>query len=224
MNERENKKSDFIKDIIGCLVSPRSSFKSIMEKPSLKKATLLILVIAIVAAWASFNYRAKLPLQLPVIPGQGTPVGSGQFTQVMMIMSALMALIGIFGTWLISSVLVHSISRPLGGKEAFKSMLTLAGYASVPLLLQHVLRLADSFMASQEALQLTATLQLSADPLLNSIAGAVIDVFTIFRLWSIVLLIVAVRENYKISTVKSMVTVVLSYILIVFFFAVLPLK
>ena len=224
MNERENKRSDFIRDIIGCLISPRSSLKSIMEKPSLKKATVLILVIAIVAAWASFNYREKLPLQLPVIPGQGTPVGSGQFTQVIVIMGALMALIGIFGTWLISSVLIHGISRPLGGKGAFKSMLTLAGYASVPLLLQHVLRLADSFMVSQEALQLTATLQISTDPLLNSIAGAVIDVFTIFRLWSIVLLIVAVRENYKISTVKSMVAVVLSYILIIFFSVFLPLK
>jgi hypothetical protein len=230
MSERENKKSGFIRDIIGCLISPRSSFKSIQEKPNLKKATALILVIAIVAAWASFNYTGKLPLpSLPdqqppgQFPEQGPLISNGQFTQVVLILSAMMSLIGIFGTWLISSVLVHSFSRPLGGKGTFRSILTLAGYASAPLLIQHVLRLADSFMVSQEALQLTATLQISADPLLNSIANATVNIFTIFRLWSIALLIIATRENYKMSTARSTVATFLSFIIVVFVSMFLPL-
>ena len=220
MSERESKDSGFVRDIIRTLTSPRNSFKSILEKPSLKKATVLILVIAIVAAWASFNYGGKLPL--PDLDQDQQPLGPGQLTQLMMIVSAMMAIIGVFGTWLLSSVLVHGISRPLGGKGTFRDMLMLAGYASTPLLLQHVLRLADSFMISQETLQFTAVLQISANPLLNSIANAAVGIFAIFRLWSIVLLIIATRENYKLSTAKSIVVTVLSFVIIVIVSAFLP--
>jgi len=230
MNEIKNKKLGFIRDIIGCLTYPRSSFKSILEKPSLMKAVVLILVIAIIAAWADFNYRGKLPLlSLPdeqppgQFPGQGSPVSSEQIRQVSMIMGAIIGLIGVFGTWLISSGLLHTFSSRLGEKGSFRNMLTLAGYASAPLLIQHVLRLADSFMVSQEALQLTATLQILADPLLNSIANAAVDIFTIFRLWSMALLIIATRENYKMSTARSTVATVLSFIIVVFVSAFLPL-
>lgn len=228
MNERENKKSRFIREIIGCLTSPRSSFKSILEKPSLMKATALILVIAIVAAWASFNYMGKLPLTFfaqRVFPGQGIPVNPEQLRQASIIMSAVTALIGVFGTWLISSALIHGFSRTLRGKGSFKSMLTLAGYASAPLLIQQVLRLADSFMAGQEELlQLATSLQISAYPLLNSIANAAVDTFTIFRIWSIALLIIATRENYKMSTTRSTVATFLSLIIMVFVSVFLPLR
>ena len=231
MNEKENRKSVFIKEIIGCLISPRSSFKSILANPSLKKATALIFVIAIVTAWASFNYMGKFPLTVLLeqqlggqFPGQATPVNSAQFHQALMIVSAMIGLIGIFGTWLISSALIHGFSKTLGGKGYFKSMLTLAGYASAPLLIQHILRLADSFMVSQEELlQLATSLQISASPFLNSIANAAVNIFTIFRLWSIALLIIATRENYKMSTVKSTVATVLSFIIVIFVSVFLPL-
>ena len=223
MSERENKQSGFIKDIVGCLISPRSSFKSILEKPSLKKATALILVIAIIAAWASFNYVRKLPLtSLP--QGQGPLVNPEQLRQMWMIMSTITALIGIFGIWLISSAFIHGFSRVLGGKGYLKSMLTLVGYASVPLFIQHILRLVDSFMVSQEGLlQVGTSLQISVDPLLNSIANATVNIFTIFRLWSIVLLIIAARENYKMSTARSTAATVLSFIIVVFVSVFLPL-
>lgn len=223
MSERENKQSGVIRDIIGCLTSPRSSFKSILEKPSLKKATALILVMTIIAAWASFNYVRKLPLTfLP--PGHGFPVNPEQLRQMWMIMSTITALFGIFGIWLISSALVHGFSRPLGGKGTFRSILTLAGYASVPLFIQHILRLVDSFIVSQEGLlQVGTSLQISAVPLLNSIANATVTIFTIFRLWSMGLLIIAARENYKMSTTRSTVATVLSFIIIVFISAFLPL-
>ena len=197
MNEGESKKSGFIREIIGCLTSPRSSFRSILEKPSLMKATALILVIAIVAAWASFNYTGEFPLTY---------------------------LVGVFGTWLISSALIHGFSTPLGGNGTFRSVLTLAGYASAPLLIQQVLRLADSFVVSQEeVLQFVTSLEISAYPLLNRIANAAVDTFTIFRIWSMALLIIAIRENYKISTARSTVAAALSFILMVFISALLPL-
>jgi len=229
MNNRESGKASFIKEIIGCLISPRSIFRSILEKPSLMKATALIFVIAIVAAWASFNYAGKLPLtSLPQVsegqfPGQRSSVNSEQLRQVWMVISTMTTVIGIFAIWFISSVLVHGFSRTLGGKGYFKSLLTLAGYASTPLFFQHALRLVDSFTVSQEGLlQIATSLQISAYPLLNSIANATVDIFTIFRLWSMVLLIIATRENYKISTTRATVVTVSAFIIVVFISAFLP--
>jgi len=203
MNEREKRKLGFIGTIIRCLISPRSSFRSILEKPSLMKATAVVLIIAILAAWASFNYRGKLP------PPGAPP--TGQLEQGLIIMEAMMPLIGVFGTWLISSALIHGFSRALGESGYFRSMLTLAGYASAPLLIQHAIRLADSFMVSQEAL-----LQLATSLRLNPIANAALDIFTIFRIWSIVLLVIAARENYEISTKRAIAATVLSFIVISF--------
>ncbi len=231
MNNRESGKSSFIKEIIGCLISPRSSFRSILEKASLKKATAIILLIAIVAALASSNYMSKLPQtyqpnqgQRELFPRQGNPVNSEQLHQALVIMTAMTALIGVFGTWLISSALVHGFSRSLGGEGTFKSMLTLAGYTSAPLFIQQVLRLTHSFMASQEeVLQLVTSLQISAYPLLNIVTNAFVDTFTIFRLWSIGLLIIAIRENYGISTARSVVATALSFVIISFISSFFPL-
>jgi hypothetical protein len=231
MNNRERGKSGFIKQIIGCLTSPRSSFKSILEKASLKKATAVILLIAIVAALASSNYMSKLPQtyqpdqgQRGLFPGQGNPVNPEQLRQALVTMTAMTALIGVFATWLISSALTYGFSRSLGGEGTFKSMLTLAGYASAPLLIQQILRLAHSFMISQEeVLQLVTSLRISAYPPLNIVANAFVDTFTIFRLWSIGLLIIAIRENYEISTARSVVATASSFIIIALISSFFPL-
>jgi len=225
MNKTESGKLSFIKEIIGCIISPRSSFKSILEKPNLIKATALILVIAIVAAWASFNYTGKLPLSFFADQRPGGIVNPEQLRQGSMTINAMLGLISIFGIWIISSALIHGLSSRLGGKGTFRNMLTLGGYASTPLLIQQVLRLADSFTASQgEVLQLVTDFQISAHPLLNTIANATMNIFTIFRLWSIVLLVVAIHENYNMSTARSIVVAAISFILVAFLSIFLPLK
>jgi len=225
MNKIESRKLSFTREIIGCLTSPRSSFRSILESPSLMKATALILVIAIVSAWASFNYTGKLPTSFFVDQQPGGILNAQQLRQASMTINAMLGLISIFGTWVIGSALIHGFSSPLGGKGTFKSMLTLAGYASTPLLIQQILRLADSITAGQDAvLQLVTGLQISAYPLLNTIANATMSTFTIFRLWSIVLFVVAIRENYKMSTARSIFAAAISFVLIAFLSVLLPLR
>ena len=207
MNEKLSGKLSFIEDFIGCLVSPRSSFKSLLEKPSFLRATGLILVIAIVAALASFNYMSKLPLtSLPQQPPPG----------LLGVLGAILALIGVFGTWLIGSALIHILSNILKGNGAFGSILTLVGYASLPLLIQQLLRLADSFVISPEGVLEFAAFQVSAGSFGGIIANAAINTFTVFRVWSMILIVIATRENYKMSTPKSAIVVVLSSILIAF--------
>lgn len=230
MSKRESEKLSFVGQVIGCLASPRSSLKSIREKPSLLRASILILVIAVIAAWASYNYTGKLPLTF--IPdqeagpfmGPGNVVRPEQIRQASMIVSVMMGLIGVFGSWLIVSATVHALSRAQRGRGTFKSMLTLAGYASTPLLIQHLLRLIDSFtITEQELLQLSGGTQVFSQPLLSATSNAAMNVFNIFRLWSAALLVIALRENYEMSTARSVVTVAATYILIVFLSIFLPL-
>lgn len=216
----KNERLSFIRQVIGCLKSPRSSFKSILEKPSLRMAAALIFVIAIIAAWASYNYMEKLPLTFPVEAGLVNPE---QIRQALMIISVIVSLIGIFVGWFISSALLHAFSRSQGGKGTFRNMLTLVGYASTPLLIQNLLRLIDSFTVSQEELLgLIGTIQVSSQPFLNAIANIAIDTFTIFRLWSMALIVIALRENYKISTSKSIATVIVTYIIMMPLLIILP--
>jgi len=231
MNKREDEEPGFIGQVIGCLTSPRVSFKSILEKPSLLKAATLILLVAIVASWASYNYSGKLPLPSIIeretggqFPGQGVFISPQQLRQTLVILNTITGFFSIFGSWLISSAVVHGLSRGRKGKGTFKSMLTLAGYASTPLLIQHLLRLIDSFMVTEQGLlQLSGATQVFNQPLLNAIANAAINTFSIFRLWSVALLIIAVCKNYKASTARSVVIVAATYIIILFLSMFLPL-
>jgi hypothetical protein len=230
MNKREEEPG-FIGQVIGCLTSPRSSFKSILEKPSPLKAATLVLVIATVASWASYNYAGKLPLPSIIeretrrmFPRPGALISPEQLHQTIVVLNTIAGFVSIFGSWLISSVIVHALSRAQGGRGTFRDMLTLAGYASTPLLMQHLLRLIDSFMVTEQGiLQLAGRIQVFTQPLLNSIANAAINTFSIFRLWSVALLVIALCENYGISTARSVVTVTATYIIILFLSIFLPL-
>jgi len=191
---------------------------------------VLILGIAVIAAWASYNYAGKLPLTIipeqerrRLFPGAGGLVSLEQLRQTLMILNAITGLIGVFGSWLVSSALIHAFSRVQRGKGSFRSMLTLAGYASTPILIQHLLRLIDSFITTQEEVLRLTKIQVFSQPLLSAMANTTINYFSIFRLWSIALLVIALSENYKISTLRSIVTVAATYILMIFLSIFLPL-
>ncbi len=178
--------------VLGCLMFHRESFKNVAQRPSLKRAFALILSITTVAAIANFNYN-----QLP-----------------------LLMFIGVFVWWLLSSILIHGVTKLIKKTGTFTGLLTLTGYASSPMLIQHVLRLVDSFVATDS--KLWGRLPISSDPWINSISNMVVDTFTIFRLWSIGLYVIAVSENYKISMAKSAAVAVGAYVIMILFFGSLP--
>jgi hypothetical protein len=61
-------------------------------------------------------------------------------------------------------------------------MLILAGYASIPLLIQNFIRLIDSFLITKEEISKLA-LQIFTQPFLNALANAAFNYLSIFRLW-----------------------------------------
>jgi len=231
MSKPEGLEQGFLRQVIGCIASPRRTFKSIAGKPSLVKAAVIVFFIAVFAAWASYNYLGKFPLPSVTpqdrnrgFPGPGGFVNPEQIRQTLMVLGAVMKLVGVFAAWFVSSAILHGFSRVTGGKGNFKGVMALAGYASTPLLILHLLRLADSILTSEEGmLQLMGGLQLSANPFLNLTLNSVLNTFSLFRVWSMALLVIALREYYGISTSKSVLVVLLSYVLIALLSAFFPL-
>ena len=228
MSEMEYEKRSFIGQVVSCPIAPGRTFRSILERPSLLRATMIILVIAIVAAWASYNYAGKLfifskfeqALRAPRAPPTiGVPTG-----QAFTILSATVEFVGVFMAWVIGAALLHAFSKALRGDGSYKNILTLVGYASVPLLIQHSLRLIDSVIASPEALLIVREMRLPGYSPLSMIVNAALDAFTIFRLWVMILFAFAVRENYKLSMGKSVAVAVATYIGMIFLSAFLPLQ
>jgi len=148
MSENNGIRLSFLKQVNGCITSPKSTFKSILAQPSLRKITLLLSIITIIAVIASYNYMEKLPLpdiseiinrrqqlqQLPrgpLAPDINIP-NPEQLQQRLMIVSSILMIIGVFTSWLISSSLLHVFSRVQGGKSSLRNMLILGGFASTP--------------------------------------------------------------------------------------------
>lgn len=184
---------EFFGELLGCLTFSRESFKKVGQRPSLRRGLAVVLLAATVAAAASYNYH-----QLPLA---GVSLGSE--------IAAVLMFIGGFVWWLLSSSLFHGFAKLFKKTGSFAGTLTLTGYASSPMLIQHVLRLVDSLVVgSGSASKLSGTLTLFPDPGINSVANAVVDTFTLFRLWSIGLYIIAVSENYKMSLARSTVVAV----------------
>ena len=236
MSENNGERLSFFKQVSGCITSPRSTFKSILANPSLRKTALLLSIIAIIAVIASYNYIGKLPLldiseiinsqqQLPrgpLAPEINIP-NPEQLQQRRMIVSSIVVLIGIFSSWLISSSILHVFSRVQGGKSSLRNMLILAGFASTPFLIQNTLRLIDSFTISpDQVLQLMIRSQIFENQFLNSVLNSALDKFSIFWLWSLSLLVIALQENYKISRTRSIITVIVTFIIMVLISTFLP--
>jgi len=204
MSEKKGERMILLRQIIECIISPRSTFRSLLDESSLRNSILLVSTIAIIATLASYNYMGKLP-------------------QSQMIIFPLMRLIGIFSSWLISSSLLHVFSRVQGGKSSLRNMLILAGFASTPFLIQNTLRLIDSLTINPEqVLQLMIRSQIFENQFLNSVLNSALNKFSIFWLWSLSLQVIALQENYKISRTRSIFTVIITFIIMVLISTFLP--
>lgn len=206
-----------LKQIAGGLFFSRKVFASIKKKPSLLSAALIILAMAVIAAWAGYNYGGKMP-----IPSEVTemvfPMGGGpeQFRQIFGVVGALGGLMSVIISWVLISALFHGFSRAFKGKGSFKTMLALAAFASLPILIQQLLRLVDSLTITEAKVALLmAPLQVSSNAFLNALANNAIQTFTVFGIWSAILFVIAVGLNYDLTTSKSTILVVVVYLLLI---------
>jgi len=198
MNKKKDGRGHLLIQLIECIRSPSSAFRSLSDESSIRDSILLVLTIAIIASLASYNYVGKI-------------------TRGQTIIFPIMTLIGVFGKWLISSSFLYVFSRVQGGKSSLRNMLILVGFASTPFLIQHILRLIDSFTTSPEqVLQLIIKSQIFENKFLNSALHSALDKLNVFWVWSLSLQVISLKENYEMSRNRSIITVIVTFIMMLF--------
>jgi hypothetical protein len=192
-----------LRQIIECIIAPRSAFRSLLKESNLRYSILLLSTIAIIATLATYIYLEKLQYLITIFP--------------------IIKLISVFSSWLISSSLLHIFTRVQEGKSSMRNMLILSAFTSTPLLIQHTLRLIDSLTINPEqVLHLMTWSQIFENRFLNTALNSALNKLSIFWLWSIYLQVIALQENYKISKTRSIITVIVTFIIMILISTFLP--
>lgn len=158
-------------------------------------AVAIVLTTAVLTAWANLRYAGLLGLQL--FPSLRVAV----------------TIVLVFAFWLSLTIMLHFYSRVLSLKGSVQSASKLLAFASLPLLLQQLLRLLDTIYASKgEAVLLSRPLSISLNQPVNILLNSLLAVFTVFGCWAFILLVIAVRNNYGTSYVKSAIVALLTFV------------
>jgi hypothetical protein len=168
------------KQYTGRFTSLKVWLSQITEKNMLKGAAIVALT-GILAAVVAYSNATMIEASIAGVSG------------LIKTMSAVTALIWTLLGWIFSSLIYHAGASVLGGKGSLKRAFTLSGYASIPLLLQEILRFTYYVVFSQLP---------SASATVN-ILTLLVDRFTFFKVACLILTGVAVTLNYGVSGRKA---------------------
>ncbi len=226
MNETE---TGLFYQIRNSIRSPMKAFKSIREK-DIWKGAFIILLVALLSAIASFNYTSKSPFQPPLdsTSNASPPFGPqstnpemirGNFIILSTVRDGLEAITG----WLVTGVIIHIFAGISGGNGGFKRLLAITGFASIPQILQQIIRLIDAYTISRETLTSLITVQAINRSLQDRFISRVVTTFSIFGIWTFALTIIAVSVNYRHSKGRAAAYTILAYLVSIIISVLLPI-
>ena len=233
----ENDKS-FVSKIFGVITSPRRAFQDTEER-DLRTGLLVVLLVAVLSAWAGMTYFSKMDLNMQAA-GRAGPMGQGmpgffqpgaQDSQIdfeaiksrMMPFIAIGSIVSTFIRWLVPSLLVLLTAKVLVGEGSSRRMLAMTGFAFMPMAAQQLLRVLDAMTISSANLAALTASQLTATGLVGKILNQAIGVFTVFGLLTVLLNTYAVSANYEVDTMKSAKATVAAYLIYVLLRAFIPI-
>ncbi len=198
-------KIGFIGKISKVVKSPREGFSQI-EEGDLSKGLVLILLLAVFSAWSSMNYASKMEFNLAAQGLDMKRLRSG-----MLPFFALGGAIGAIVRWLIPSVLLVVMAKIMVGGGSSKRMLAMTEFASIPLIAQQLLCVADSYLISiAEVSAIMALTPLGNIPL--GLLNNILSIFNFFGLLTLLLTTHAVSINYGVKTMKAFKVAISAYI------------
>jgi hypothetical protein len=198
-----DEKTGFIGQVIGVLYRPRVIFRK-MEESDLTKGLIVMFVMAFLAAYSSMVYMGKIPLSLlsPQLEGMDT----SQFEGTMGIFAGLGSGVSILIGWVASTLLLHGLGRLSGGSGSMKRFFAMHGFASVPSLLNQLLRVVDaSIMDANSLASYYVSYRDISGKALRALLGS--NLVNIWGLATIALLVIAVEENYGASRGRAILIV-----------------
>jgi len=200
-----SEKTGFLGQFTGVLYKPRAIF-SIMDEDDLVKGLVVMLIMVVLAAYSSMVYMSKIPLSVltPMLEG----VDVGQFEGTMGIMAGVGAGVTILLGWVAGTLLMHGLSRLSGGDGSMKAFFAMHGFASVPSLLNQLVRVVDaSIMDSNSLAGYFLAYRDVGSKVLKALIGT--NLVNVWGLATVALLVIAVEENYGLSRTRAVMIVLL---------------
>ncbi len=151
----------------------------VTDKDLMKGAGIVTLTAAFAAATA---YVVASKLVIPELAGMGGAIGTA---------TTVGAVLGVYLDWVITTLIYHSAAHILGGKGDRNRMFALTAYASIPKLIQQMLRFVSYWLLGSIPLTTTNFIEL------------LVDYFNVFTIISLVLIGVAVMLNYGLTAKKA---------------------
>jgi hypothetical protein len=199
-----DEKPGFIGQITGVLYKPRQIFSTV-DEGDLTKGLLVMFVMVLLAAYSSMLYMGKIPLS--VLSPQLEGVDVSQIEGSMGLFAGIGSGISIIVGWSAATLLIHGMGKLSGGNGSMKRMFALHGFASVPSLLNQLLRVIDASIMDSASLASYFLSYRGLSKLFTAFIGA--NLMNIWGLATIALLILAVEENYELSRTRSVMVVLL---------------
>jgi hypothetical protein len=135
-------------------------------------------------------------------------VSSGRQVTGITALGVVIACVSALVIWVIKSGVFHIGSRLLGGElTSISSTIHIIAYTYIPFIFKGILDILKGITYEAPTSIREMAIQ-QPDPLLNFITSH----FTIFVLWAMGLAIIAVREQYSLSTKKASLIVIVPYI------------
>jgi hypothetical protein len=211
--------------IIGVLFSPDATFASIARRPDWVVPLVLLLLVSlaagiIIAPHVDFGAAAREAMEQnknasPEQIDRAVRI-SASIGKVFTYISPVLSLIGLL---LIAGVCLLAF-RIFGGEGDFKQAFSVTCYSSMPTIIKSVVTLiiivAKGGIISAQALQtlVRSNLGFLVDYKTKPMAFALLSSFDIFSLWFLALLIIGFAYVARVSKVKSAVTIISLWILV----------
>jgi hypothetical protein len=223
--------------VLPLLIRPRSTLARVAaaNRPTWRTPILLLLLVAVAHALlaGSIVAAAKAGGQPELPPGFEfyTPEQQAQFMQAATatnnvtfnyILPAVRAALGVIVGWLVIGWLLHLILTLFGGRGTSQQALNLAAWASLPLLLRYLVQIVAMLVTDQTI----GTAGLggfapAGEGVLPALGGALLGQIDLYILWQFVLLVLGAKIISQLSTVKALLAVGLT-LLIVLLLRALP--
>jgi hypothetical protein len=195
--------------VYSILRNPSEGFSHVREN-DLLKGILIEVSIFVLAVISTRRYLSKLPPEVlinQIVGNEPSTISSN-----LGLLSGIGIGFSILFGWIISSVLMHGISKLLGGEGSLKRFFTIHGFSSIPYLINYLIRTIDAYTINNNAL---LNFYLINNEIKSNLFKILINMnlFNIFGLYTLTLVVFGLRENYGISRVKALTIALIPWLL-----------
>ena len=196
-----SEKPGFIGQLLGVLYRPREIFSTVDEGDLTKGVVIAVLMVAL-AAYSTMTYMGKIPLE--VITPQLQGVDAGPMADSLGTISGIAAGVTMLVGWTFSGLILHLLGKFSGGDGSMKRYFALYGFTTIPALLNQVLRVVDaSIMDSASLIGYFVSYRDMSSKVVKAFIGA--NLFNVWSLAGIALVVLSLEENYKVSRGRAVV-------------------